>query len=204
MLFRSFTPSNKSIKDFYDKLYNDNTEKEKFEKILNDMSRAIIPLFSELKKILNQFEIEKQSNKKLALSEYLKNNSIVPPKFSSIINNLNLTGKFWSKQGQAHLKGTNANLDCFIKILLRREIFKIGFILFEIDKNIMVNLIQTGRIEQTQTSIESDYTALWTEIFIPWRKTSKTTKELQDLINDSFSENEKSYYQIYQSIKDIL
>lgn len=199
---KKLSGSGKSIKDFYDSLYKDNSKKEDFETTLNKMCTDIIPLFNKLKNILIQFDNPETTYSKL--SDYLLNKSTELPKFSYVINNLKLEGKFWSKQGQARLKKDNANLTCFINILLRREIFKIGFILFEIDKDIMVNLIQSGCIRTYPSSFESDYTALWTEIFIPWKKNYKNTKELHDFIKNSFSVNEKLYYERYESIKASL
>lgn len=173
-LTRKLYPVNKSLEDYYDWLYNRSDLRDDFNNKL---------------KLLRQYSIPKF----LKLKDHLNNpNNVKEPKFSDLPEKIGLKGKFFAIQGQSVLS-TSFNIDHFITTLLRREFFKLGFLLCDIDPGIIRNILMTSSkiILKTQSS-EADYTYLWTELFIPWAKYS-SKEALKNKLLDSMSDEEKKY-----------
>lgn len=181
-LSRKLPPANLSLEDYYDDLFNSDELKQAYLTKLNILKERLIVKFFLLKESL-----EDPENKN-------------PPSFSELSQDLGFSDKFFGIQGQSVLKQW-FNRDHFVKTLLRREFFKIGFLIFEIEPHIIRNiLMDADDIIQGSQSSESDYTYIWTELFIPWLKTNNKDKR-RNRINSSLSEFEKSFLDDCKNIK---
>lgn len=173
---------NYSIKDYYDDLFNNQKLKDLYLEKCERLKVKSIPLFIELKKhltIIKNNGGKSQINK----SEYISFN-LLPPE-------LGYNGDFFGIQGSTVLS-QKYDLEYFQKILLRRDFFKIGFLVFDIKPHILKNILMNTSVFQDSQSPEADYAYLWTEMFIPWSKSAKYS-EIRTRICNSLSSVEKKF-----------
>ena len=175
-LSRKLKPSNISLEDYYDDIFRNETSRTAYFEKLEILKKYLIPKFISLKHYLTN-----PDNSKM-------------PSFSDLPELLGITDKFYNIQGQAILK-LSFNRDHFEKTLIRREFFKVGFLTFEIEPNIIRNILMDAEIEIDSYKYRSsgaNYTYLWTELFIPWKRDSSISK-LRTQILDSLSNQEKAF-----------
>ena len=174
-LSRKLDPINLSLEDYYDDLFNKIELKQTYLNKLKILKESSFPKFFELKEYLTNPE-NKSS-----------------PNFSNLSEELGFSDKLFGIQGQSVLS-KKYDQEHFIKTLIRREFFKIGLLIFKIEPHIIRNILMNADdIIYNSQSSEADYTYLWTELFIPWLKTSKQHKKRSNRIIDSLSEFEKSF-----------
>jgi len=173
-LSRKLDPVDISIGDYYDELFKNEESVDSLYHKLDLLKINSIPLFLELK-------------------QYLGGNMDEPvPRFSILSEKLEFSGKIFGIQGQSVLS-KKYNEEHFVKTLLRREFFKIGFLVFDIESHILRNiLMDAGDIAHNSQSAEADYTYLWTELFIPWAK-STDNRKLTSRIIESLSGIEQTF-----------
>lgn len=187
-LSKKLHPVNKSLEDYYDMLFTNIEYKEKYCNKLQLLKEYLILKLSSLKNWLNQ----PATNPK--------------PKFYDLQHYLGLDVNFFGVQGKSTLK-QEEDLNHFMITLLRREFFKIGFIVFEINPNTLRNILMLMDPENDQKKLPSavskfnymspnaDYTYLWTEMFIPWKKF--------DNINTSdFAHYSKNIEKLYPALRN--
>lgn len=116
-----------------------------------------------------------------------------------IINELGKNNSFWTLSGIDLLK-RNSNPNIFEEILLRREIFKLGFILLTKTPIEMLNFLKEGMFNNSHHTLKWN---IWTQMFIPWKgdvyQLTKRNKHIQSIRN-SFSPIEEQLFLYYQSL----
>lgn len=174
-LSRKLKNSDLSLEDYYDLIFANDQYRNALCEKLGKLKELIIPKFS-----------------KLVVSIKAKENQD-HPNFTDLSESLGYSDKFFGIQGQRCLE-SNVNVSHFEKILIRRELFKIGLLLFDIDKDTLRTILLKGYYDDLQFSVESDYTALWNEMFIPWSKNEKSSdKTIKIIIEKSLSSFEKNF-----------
>lgn len=172
-LQRKLKPCNKSLEDYFDAVFLNDERRKLVDKKFDILNNKLIIQFIDLKSHLSNRD-----------EDYI-------PRFSELKDQIDCKGKLFGIQGQSVLKA-EYNIDHFIKVLLRRQFFYIGFLVFDIDKNLLRNLLAGKGIALDHQSDEADYQALWTEMFIPWSKSGDKEKS-KELIFSSLSEFESKY-----------
>ena len=181
---RKLYPVNKSLEDYYDFLFSKDELKDDYLKKLDLLREFLIPTF-------------------FALKIYLEDQTKVrEPKFYDLSVKLGFNDNIFGIQGQSVLC-TSFNIEHFIKTLIRREFFKIGFLVYEINYEILRNMLMDPYNINTNykyKSAEADYTYLWTELFIPWKKISskETPNSAKKAILDSTLRN-----RIFDSLSEV-
>ena len=128
-LSRKLNPVNLSLEDYYDDLFKTNELKQVLLNKLVILKEHSIPLFH-------------------VLNKYLLNTKINDfPDFSRFSEKMNFNDKLFGIQGQSVLS-KKFNQEHFIKTLIRREFFKIGFLVFEIDHHIIRNILMDDWVEE--------------------------------------------------------
>ncbi|MFC2175954.1 hypothetical protein ACFLR1_03170 [Bacteroidota bacterium] len=182
-----------TLEQCYDDYFNSDTKINSFiEKCMN-MAKIAIVKFTVIQECLNKHNTS--SNKEI----------LIPPlKLNEISNCAPDTVKFWDKYGQHNL--IEHGSECFELVLLKRELFKIGFLCFEIERNVLVNLIVKGEFNTATNSAASDHNFIWTELFLPWQSKQAIRPEhlpnFRQAIENSFSVLEKDLFDKYQVLKN--
>jgi len=181
-LARKLKNSNFSLEDYYDHIFTNDELRESFCSKLNKLKKIVIPKFFHLKVYRPDVK------------------DSVHLKFSDISEKLGYSDNIFGIQGQSCLK-SKFNIGHFEKILIRREFFKIGLLLFDIDSDILRNILCNKGIGKFDFTQNADYTALWSEMFIPWAKPKKESHDSGETSVDTYLV-EKSKALIISSLSD--
>jgi len=111
-------------------------------------------------------------------------------------------GKFFQYSGIGSLKVWD--LEKFESILFRREIFKIGYIICDLDPYAMLRFFQELSIEKNK-DFHRMYSNFWGQLFIPWVQDvdypNRNSESLKEKIILANSKIEKELIQCYEQIK---
>ena len=94
----------------------------------------------------------------------------------------------------------------FEDIIFKREIFKIGYIICDIDEKQMLEFIMTGEFPNEYKTVHPLYSNLWTQLFIPWVQDNNIDKTKKDdlikKIKRCNSKIESQLIECYEKIKE--
>ena len=177
---------NYSLQTYFDDTFSSPEKIEEFKKKCLEMAKIAIDKFIILEKYCRD-----------------ENTDISNLKLEEITDCIRCDRKFWNKEGHDKLK-ERYDPKFFETLLLKRELFKIGFLYFEISKSLLVNFIANGEVNKSLTSPGSDYSAIWSQMFIPWRRKEirySEVEEFRERIKNSFSTLEKELSDEYKELK---
>ncbi|GGG25429.1 hypothetical protein GCM10011344_27600 [Dokdonia pacifica] len=169
--------NSKTIIDFYNELYLNIKIKVAFEKELFDKCQKVIT-----------FLIKHQD-------DFIKDENVRCFDLKKISPKCSVKG----------LRSANQNLKYFADLLIFREIYKIGILLFNLEPKKFQRALKDGIYSMVNDKYgNSEYAYLWTERFIPFIQNSnyeKNKHNIKNLIEDSLCEIEKAYLKKYMKMK---
>jgi len=185
----------KKVQKNYLPLYNGRA-KNRLKNIIKRCNYSLEDCFNKYFDESKESYIEKSKKMALELIPFINEKQT---DFRIVLNEMEKTNDFLILSGVDLLK-VEFLINDFEDILLRREIFKIGFILLEKEPIEMLNLLKYGYFDNSHHALKWN---IWTQMFIPWSKDKydkKNKKQFVHCITNSFSNIEKELFDYYKSI----